>query len=100
MGCMERGRQWAGDECRQVVNGVEPVLRSDFDELLIFDLKISVATPAAAAVAGVTPFLDFHERHLNRQSRVRENPREMNQLVEHVEQLPALWAEPSSGDSA
>src|SRR5947209_2972528 len=76
------------------------MLRLDFDELLIFNLKIAVAAPAAPAVAGVTPLLDFHERHLERQPRVWEDSREVNQFVEDVKQLPALWAQAPAGDPA
>ena len=53
----QRGRQQAA----QVSRGAELVDFEHANQVLILDELIVVASPAAAAVAGVTPFFDFDQ---------------------------------------
>ena len=68
--------------------------------MLIFDEMIVVATPATAAVARKTPLLDFDQHDFERQPAVGEDAREVDQLLEHIEQRTPLRAAASGNDLA
>ena len=71
-----------------------------FDQMLVFDEWSLSRSPAATAVAGVAPLFDFDEQHFERQPLVREHAREVDELVEHIEERSLLRAAAAGNDFA
>ena len=49
-------------------------------------------------MARIAPLFDFHEQHFKRQSFVREDAREVDELFEHIEQRSLFWTA-AAGDN-
>ena len=73
---MRRARSAGRLEAVRLVNG---------DQLLVFHLVVVPPPATATAMARITPLLDVDQGHFQGQSLVRKRPREMDQLVEQVE---------------
>src|SRR5438093_1351959 len=66
----------------------------DSHQSLVFDDMIVLPPATAATVSRIAPFLDFHERRMNRQPRMRKDAREMHQFMEQIKDAAALGAQP------
>jgi hypothetical protein len=72
----------------------------DLYKMLVLDLVVVVAIPAASTVTRVTPLFDFHEQHFKRQSFVGEDTREVDELFENIEQRSLFWTSAAGDDLA
>ncbi len=87
---MKRIGQPARQQAAELARPAEFVNFEHRDEPLILDLVVARSSPAAAAVARVTPFFDFDQRHFQHQLAMRVDTREVDQLVEQVDKPAAL----------
>ena len=70
-------------------------------QLLIFDQKIVRPPPAPPApMARIAVLFDLDQHNVKRQPRMRKNAREMNQLIEQIEQTAMLGAVATADDAA
>lgn len=92
-------RQPPRQESEQINGRMKLVDFQHVDQPLIFDLMIAGSSPPPPPVTRVSPFFDFHQRHFEHQPPIWKNAREMDQLVEQVEQ-PAPFRALSPLDNA
>ncbi len=92
----QRRRQQAA----QIGRRAEFVDAMHLEQMLVFDLVVVVAPPAAPAVARIAPLFDLDEQHFERQPAMRKDAREVDQLFEHIEQRSLLRAAAARDDLA
>ena len=97
---VKRLRQRRRQQAAQVGRRAELVDAVHFDEALVFDMMVVVAPPAPPAVARIAPFFDLDERHFERQPAVGKHAREVDQLLEQIEQRSLLRAAAARHDLA
>ena len=97
---VERLGQLGWQKTEQIGGRGESLGGGHGDHPLVLHDVVSWPTPSPAAVAGVAKFFDFDQRNVDRQPLVREDPGEVDEVVEKVEKLAPLGAQPLRDDLA
>src|SRR5689334_976367 len=83
---VKRLRQSGRQQAIQIARQPKFVAAVYLDEVLVLDLVIVVATPSSPSVARIAVLFDLYEQHFKRQPSVGKHAREVNELLEHIEQ--------------
>ena len=87
---VKRVWQVARQQRKQVARRLKLMNADDGEQPLTFDDEIVASPAAAAAMARIAPLFDFNQRRLQHEPRVRKHPREIDELMEQIEQAALL----------
>ncbi len=92
---MKRLWQVGRQKLQQVRRRLKRVDAGDSHQPLVFHDVIIFPPAPPPAMPRIAPLLDLDQRRLERQPRMRKDPREIHQLLKHIEECRLLGTESS-----